>query len=200
MAAKRLALPPSDFDSINVAAASCDPTKLFRVSSHSTGEPFFGSSGVNRFDSPAPPAFSTCYLAYTLPVAIAESVLHDEVPERGIFKLAKTTLESKFVIRFTGSTLTLANLSGASLKRLGGSADLAGASVDYAITKSWSLAVHGHPANFDGIVYMSRHINTQKAVVLFNRAGPKIQSSTVAKLIEYPEFSKVAKLLGIRGI
>ena len=33
-------------------------------------------------------------------------------------------------------------------------------------------ALHAHPQNLDGIIYMSRHLNDRKAVVVFDRAAP----------------------------
>lgn len=52
------------------------------------------------------------------------------------------------------------------LKRLSGHADLSG-TASYAVTQQWSLAVYRNPLNFDGFVYMSRHLNTERAVILF---------------------------------
>lgn len=203
MAAAALGLPPSNLATENLSLKRCDPAKLFRVSGHNTGEPYFGCTGANRFDAPGSAAgaaeFSACYLGFSLTVAVAESVLHDEIPSNGEYGVALTMLNSKYVLRFQGSTLRLANLTGAALKRLGGHADLSG-TCDYATTQQWSLAVHRNPNNFDGFVYMSRHMNTQMAVVLFDRAGPKIQMASATSLLAYPGFGGAAKALGIVGI
>lgn len=200
MAAKALGLPPSDLNTIKLKSDSCDPGKLFRVSSYRTGEPYFGMSGANRFDAPGTTAmFGSCYLGYKLSVAFAESVLHDEMPVAGKFHIAQTTLDSKYVLRFQGQQLKLANLTGAHLKRIGGHADLAG-SVDYSVTRQWSLAVYNHPDKFDGFIYMSRHLNTDKAVILFDRADTKINFLDATKLVEFAGFAYAAKKLGIVGI
>lgn len=37
-------------------------------------------------------------------------------------------------------------------------------------TRQWSLAVFNNPLAFYGFVYMSRHFNTGRAAVVFNRA------------------------------
>jgi hypothetical protein len=202
LAATSLALPPSDFAGAKLQIVDCHPSKLVRVSRHATGEPHFGSTGGNRFDAPGAPnasQFGVCYFGFGLTVAIAESVLHDEIPVGAYFRVAQTTLESMYVFGFDGSQLKLANLTGTALKRLGAHADLAG-TCDYAITQCWSLAVFNHPANVDGFVYMSRHVNTRKAVVLFDRARSKITKTSSTRLIDVSGFASTARRLGIVGI
>lgn len=203
LAAEALGLPPSNLATDKLPSKRCDPAKLFRVSSHNTGEPYFGNTGANRFDAPGSAAgsaeFSACYLGFKLVVAIAESVLHDEVPSGGKFSIAQTVLDSKYVLRFEGSDLHLADLTGANLKRLGGHADLSG-TCDYLTTQRWSLSVYQNPHNYDGFVYMSRHLNTEKAVTLFDRANSKIQMTSATNLVAYPGFAAAARMLGIVGI
>ena len=198
--AQELELPPSNLSAIKLNIILKDPEKLFRISSHDTGEPYFGVSGANRFDAPGESAeFGSCYFGYKLSVALAESVLHDEMPRSGKFSVAQTNLDDKYVLRFQGQQLRLANLTGVSLKRAGGHAGLGG-SINYAITQQWSLAVHNHPSTFDGFVYMSRHLNTDKAVILFDRAKPKISMLDATKLLEFKGFASAAKSLGIVSI
>lgn len=200
VAAKALGLPPAELNTLALEVVWRDAEKLIRVSRYNTGEPFFGVSGGNRFDAPGVPAqFGVCYFGYTLSVALAESVLHDEMPSSGKFTIAQATLDERYVLRFQGQKLKLANLTGASLKRSGGHADLGG-SIDYSITQQWSLAVHNHPSTFDGFIYMSRHLNTDKAVVLFDRAKLKIRILDASKLFEFKGFASAAKKLGIVGI
>lgn len=173
-----------------------------RVSSFNSNEPFFGASGANRFDAPGCPAlpeFKTCYLARTLTVAMAETILHDEMPMAGKFYVASTEIQRRFVIQFDGSDLALADLTGASLKRLGGHAGLSG-SADYRLTQQWALAVRLHSANVDGFVYMSRHVNTQKAVLLFDRARHKITMRCATELPKFPGFYHATRKLGLTGI
>jgi len=66
-------------------------SSLFRISRHSSGEPHFGRSASNRFDDPRrdlAKRFGTCYLGESLEVAVAETILHDEMPVAGRFELA----------------------------------------------------------------------------------------------------------------
>lgn len=178
------------------------PSRLIRVATFPDREPYFGSNGKNRFDAPGcpgTPEYSACYFGTSLAVAIAETVLHDEVPRTGKFYIAAETLDDKQVLYFKGRRLRLADMTGAQLKRLGGTADLAG-TADYAVTQEWALAVYVNPGNFDGFVYMSRHFNTNKAVVLFDRAEKKIALKSFAKLGIAEGFAEAAELFGIIAI
>lgn len=52
-------------------------SKLYRISRYSSGEPYFGRTGANRFDDPTRAKarrFGTCYLGLSLEVAIAETM------------------------------------------------------------------------------------------------------------------------------
>lgn len=155
------------------------PRQLVRISQYPSGEPFFGASGSNRFDAPGcltgAPEFRSCYLGFTLEVAIAETLLHDEIPVNGAFRFSVDALNKRYVHRFSGSALRMLDLTGATLKRLSGHADLAG-TASYEITRQWSLAVFCNPQNFDGFMYMSRHLNTERAVILFDRAAHKLHA------------------------
>ena len=80
-----------------------DPATLLRVSSHDTGEPYFGTTGRNRFDDPnADPMtrYGTCYFGVSLAVALAETLLHDRTPVRGFFVVELAVISSRFVIQF----------------------------------------------------------------------------------------------------
>lgn len=118
------------------------------------------------------------------------------MPVNGRFKLTLADLKSANVLEFEGDDLNLLFLAGPLLKRAGGTADLGG-SGSYAVTHQWSAAVHANPAGYDGILYMSRHLNNGKAVVLFDRAAAKITLAHHQPLIKHPRFPDVASTLGI---
>lgn len=202
MPAVALAPPPSGLatdDSLPVTRVL--PRRLVRISRYPAGEPHFGTSGANRFDAPGclagAPEFGSCYLGFSLEVAVAESLLHDEWPVDGEFHISRETLELRYVHRFLGSMLSLLDLTGATLKRLSGHADLAGTAA-YSVTQQWSLAVFKNPVDFDGFIYMSRHLNTERAVILFDRAASKIQSKPSPTLLpDTPGFATTAATFNI---
>jgi hypothetical protein len=102
--------------------------------------------------------------------AVAETVLHDEVPVQGCFKVAQRDFEGRQIVRFAGAgVLRLANLTGTALKALVGDGSISTMS-PYDLPQRWAAALHAHPARVDGIYYVSRHLNDRKAVVVFDRA------------------------------
>lgn len=62
---------------LTLTIVSLDPAKLTRLSTHNTGEPYFGRTRSNRFDDPNPvesDRYGTSYFGQSLAVAIAELV------------------------------------------------------------------------------------------------------------------------------
>jgi hypothetical protein len=186
---------PTTLKKLNV-----DPGTLYRVGRRSTGEPYFGKWNSNRFDDPNPDEaarFGTCYLGQSLAVAVAETILHDRIPVKVWFNVSLDVIMDRYVVEFTGAPLILADLTGAELKRLGGNAALSG-SASYNASKNWSACVHRHNDRVDGFVYMSRHKNDEKAIVLFDRAASKLRMKSAIPLHLHPVFGRVALDLYIR--
>lgn len=182
-----------------LAPVAMEPAMLVRVSDFTTNEPYFAATGANRFDAPGcpgSPEFATCYFGTDLTVALAETVLHDDLPDAGFFRLARSRFVDKYVLRFAGETLMLADLTGPNLKRLEGHAELSGTG-NYAVAQAWSFAVHRNPGRYDGFTFMSRHINDARAVVLFDRARAKLALASYCNLLHEAGFAAAADSLGI---
>lgn len=205
MGATRLGPPPAILTTSNqLATTKINPLRLFRISRFNSGEPYFGKTGNGRFDAPdcksGRATYGTCYLGLSLQVALAESLLHDETPIDGEFEISLTVLKRHYAHRFIGLPLRLLSLTGATLKRMAGHADLAG-TVDYATTQRWSLAIFNNPLRFDGFIYMSRHLNTEGAVVLFDRAATSIAARLPSPALpNTSDFPAAACHLGLRII
>lgn len=90
-----------------------------------------------------------------------------ERPPRNLsaFKLA--------LVAMLGRLLVLADFTRTALKALIGDGSIS-TITPYKLPQAWARAVHQHPAGVDGILYVSRHVNDQNAVVLFDRAGLKL--------------------------
>jgi hypothetical protein len=199
MATKPIRLPRHPSLPLALPTVTLSPTDLIRVSGHTTGEPYFGRSGLCRFDDPntlVSSRYGTSYFGVSLAVAFAETLLHNRTPKKGTFYVDIDTIRNRYALHFKGESLILANLTGASLKRLGGHAGLTGTS-SYTTPQRWSSAIYNHPDCVDGILYMSRHKNDEKAVVLFDRAQFKIQMTTATRLDAHPEIVQVIKDLYI---
>ncbi len=152
-----------------------DPEQLIRISSYKTGEPFFGKGNDNRYDDPQR-EYGTCYCGLSLIVSIAETLLHDQVPCRGAHAIDARRITGVQVVRFPEGTapVRLAHFTGANLRYLVGPNDLVGGLGSFDLTQAWSRAIYEHPQELDGVLYMSRHINDQHAIVLFDRAEHKL--------------------------
>jgi hypothetical protein len=120
-------------------------------------------------------------LGLDLETSIAETVLHDEVPVKGVFSIAYTEIDTRYLVRFKRGSIILANLTGIPLKILGGHGSLSNI-IPYELPQRWAMAVHRHPLCVNGIYFMSRHINNRPAVVVFERAKSKLIPATVTVL------------------
>jgi hypothetical protein len=129
-------------------------------------------------------------------VAFAETVLHDELPVAGKFLVTADALEARYVVKFAGAVLTLADMTGAALKRSGADSSIS-TITPYALPQRWSVAIHKHSDKVDGLLYMSRHLNSEKAVVLFDRAEHKLRAVQYVPLMDYPGALRTALNLGI---
>lgn len=181
--------PPRDLYRRPLVTVPLDPSGLWRVSRFAHGEPHFGRTAANRFDDPhrtAKRRFGTCYLGCSLEVALAETLLHDELPQRGQFRVAASEVADRCCWRFQGPVLQLADLTGVAAKALVGSGEISTV-MPYALPQRWSRALQAHPAGVDGLLYMSRHVNDTRAVVLFDRAGHKLQPGRCSRLVDTPE-------------
>lgn len=201
MAATRLKPPPKVLaTSATLPVVGLPVPSLYRISGHATGEPYFGSSGGNRFDAPGckkdHPEYNTCYLGPSFDVALAESLLHDAVPVKGAFPIAKSEIDRRWVHQFIGS-LRLFDLTGHLLKQMGGHAGLTGTS-SYTLPQQWALAVYRNPLQVDGFLYMSRHFTNEKAVVVFDRARSYLTAvGGPVQLIAAPEMPDAMRLFNI---
>jgi hypothetical protein len=194
-----LQAPSPDFSELPLKVRRVSVTALKRIGRHDSGEPYFGRHAANRFDDPDK-RFGTCYCGRQLDTAIAETVLHDEVPEKGRFRIRQEDIEARYLVTFAAGdddgVLRLADLTGPHLKRLGGDNSLS-AEQPYDVPQTWSAAVHAHPAKVDGFLYVSRQLNDKKAVVVFDRARGKFGTPAYTPLAGAPGLAAAKKRLGI---
>lgn len=198
-------LPPgANFSTLPLDVQLLNPSQLYRVSTYDTGEPYFGRSRGNRFDDPTAKKadrFGTGYLGFNLTVAIAETLLHDAEPENGRFEVPVSEIEARYVFRFRGPELRVANLTGTPLLLLNGNGEISG-TTNYRLTHKWARAVFDHPQQVDGFLYMSRRVNDSVAVVLFERDPNKpiaLKPSNPIGLAAHPDFSTSANQLRLSG-
>ncbi len=118
---------------------------------------------------------------------MSESLLHD-VPQSG-GRLRRADYENKVMARLAaGRDLRLASFMGAGLRALRVRArGLTATGADrYGETVAWAEVAH--MAGFDGLVWVSRHCNTDRAYVLF---GDRVAEEDVAV---DPSFARIVAL------
>lgn len=183
-----LLAPPRGLHRRTLETVEVEASSLLRVSRFGSGEPHFGRTRGNRFDDPERVPgrrYGTCYFGFELVTALAETVLHDELPRGGHYRVAATELSSRHVVHLSGDRLVLADLTGLALKTMVGDGSLSTV-LDHSLPQKWSRQLHGHPAQVDGLLYVSRHLNDRHACVLFDRAVAKLGPCVSTPLGAYP--------------
>lgn len=125
-----------------------------------------GVGKPTRFAFFGDPVVPVLYAAETERAAIAESLLHD-IPLTG-GQLTQSAYQDRRMSQLTTNReLRLASLMGLGLRRLGVIADqvTTTAAAHYDRTVLWAEAAH--TTGFDGLVYMSRQCNSDRAYVFF---------------------------------
>ncbi len=139
-------------------------------------EPFWGKGKAFRFDDPAQ-AYGATYTALDIGVAFAETILH----QKGYFTANQWVIDEANIwerhivtyARPSKPNLLVADLTGVHLKALGLNNDLC-SSDDYTASMAVSSALHAQVPDLDGILYVSRQMNTGLAVALFERSNVEI--------------------------
>jgi hypothetical protein len=62
---------------------------------------------------------------------------------------------------------------------------------DRMVTHAWSLAIFGHPARVDGILYPADHDPRRSAIAIFDRAEDAIVPDNTCPWIKHPELESV---------
>lgn len=191
--------PPRNLGRLVLQTKTVPISSLYRISGHASGEPYFGTAAANRFDDRTrarKARFGTCYCGFDIETATAETLLHDELPKAGKFRLSNSLFESKHLVRFEGFDLVLADLTGVALKLVGGDGAIS-TTTPYALPQLWAMNVHRHSQKVDGIYYVSRHLNDRFAVAVFSRAKSKFTDAKHTPLHSVFGVSSVITTLGM---
>jgi hypothetical protein len=175
-----------------------DVARLLRLSRFPKTEPYWGRNQAYRFDDPAR-NFGVTYAALTLEVAFAETILHQKGHfEDGQWLIDEANINARHVVRYqrvSAPALRLVDLTGSSLKALGLNNDLC-SSDDYADSMVVSAALHDGLPDVDGIMYVSRQMNTGLAVALFERSAVAL-SATVVPLRDHAEYRSMLSTFNV---
>jgi hypothetical protein len=197
LVARVLKNPAKNFNTLTLPVVTVKAKGLVRISGYDSNEPHFGRTASHRFDDPKR-EYGTSYFGLNLATAVAESLLHDLEPVGARYHVAADEVKRRYIHTFDGKDLTLADLTGQSMNVLGAHAGLFG-TANYSIPMRWSRAIYTHPADVDGILYVSRMMTPNLVVVLFDRGGSLglAQRKPSRALASSAAFAKVRKTLHI---
>lgn len=196
------ALPPRDFDEAKLTLTNI-PTGtrygriLMRRFSNVLG---FGKT-ESRFsdprDLPAHERFGVLYVGSTLKVCFVETVLRDSRDGIiGELLLAEQEITDRdYATIEVVADLVVVDLRSDNPLRMGIPSDVIGGS-DQRLARQWSLALHNHPAEPDGILYPSR-LNEEINLAIFERAIPKLSQADRVKLDSIPELEDILDLFQV---
>lgn len=181
--------PPEGFDEIELPVQEVYGP-LWRLFPAIYDEPlYFGSGGGNRFDAPDHGYGTLCTAEETLGAFI------ETFGRRlGYNLLTGAELSRKHLARIHAERpLRLANLVGKGQSAAGVDASLF--SGPYAVSQSYSLAIHQHPFRLDGIRFPARHDTEQVSVALYERARPSLEAEVLGALNESRNTDELARIL-----
>ena len=147
-------------------------------------DPLGYGPGLSRFSDPTGQAFGLVYLGSSAKVAFVETILRDSADGRGddcVIDLAEIEKRSIATIQPI-IDLRLINLTGDGLLKLGVPSDVVGAR-DQALAQQWSVALHDHPDQPDGILYPSR-LNEERCIALYDRAISRLRVMASSRLMD----------------
>jgi len=162
--------PPDPFDPfVEDLPAGAELFRVFASARGRTATTFNPGAGApGRFSFFGDPVVPVLYAAQSVEAAVCETLLHDVPVSTAVQQLGRHAYRDKVAAKLrTRRPLRLAAFLGTGLRRLGvEAAQLTDTSpVRYGQTVAWAQAAHG--AGLDGVVWMSKRCNSDRAYVLF---------------------------------
>jgi hypothetical protein len=141
--------------------------------------------------------FGVLYLGRTLKVCFVEAVLRDARNGAiGDFPFEEIEFRQRTYARIgVGAPLRLVDLRDDGRIRMGIPSDVTGAA-DQRAGRAWSLAIHDHPHQPDGLVYPSR-LNNGTNLAIYDRAIAKLAPIRSYELLTAPGFADVLEELRV---
>lgn len=196
--------PPANLDRIDLPVVAVNPAELLRLFPLGRNPIHFRvpkkGEQAYRFDAPSG-EYGVMYCAFSLEVCFAETLLRTRsyrTPADQPTLIDESELRSKGIARLggTGQRLTVADLTGSGLARLHCDGSISTVP-RYTVPRQWALAVWKHPKRVDGLRYVSRFMNSQMAVALFDRCADRLLPGETLPLMDHPELPRVLDLFNV---
>lgn len=168
MAAQRpLRLPPKEFSRLEIPVTDYPERELWRVHAQGQSAIFFSITPTHRFSHPACPA-PLLYLGESLTTCLWERFGDDILNVDA--RVSKGLWRTRAISRVLVPELRLCDLTDVRTRSRAKVDVSALTHMDLSVPKAWGLAIQQHPANFDGLRYLSR-FDAQPCIALFQRAS-----------------------------
>ena len=205
MASRSPPPPPAHLDRIDLPLVAVDPAELLRLFPLGKSPIHFRftkrGQKAYRFDAPNE-EFGVMYCAFALEACFAETLLRTrayQTPANEPTLIDEDELRSKGIAQLGGSDgqqLVLADLTGSGLVRLHADGSISTVA-RYSVPRQWALALWKHPKRVDGIRYVSRFMNSQMAVALFDRCEDRLIARHTQPLLDHPDLPRILDLFNV---
>jgi len=128
---------------------------------------YFDNSLSGRLNAPDG-RYGVLYAAARPQGAFAETFLR--TPGKTLLAPELIAAKGQALLR-TLRPLTLIQLHGPGLARLGATAEVTHGGLPYDAPQAWSAALHDHPLQADGVAYTARHDDAEVCYAIFDRAA-----------------------------
>lgn len=157
-------------------------------------EPIHFDRGRNgRLNAPDG-AYGVLYVAQQLRGAFAETFLRE--PGRTLLPLDLIRRKARVRLRLS-RRLTLIDLRGYGLARVGATAEIIHGGLPYDTPQAWSKALHDHPLAPDGIAYTARHDDGALCYALFDRSADNLDEASRERDLDQDWFWELAEKYGV---
>lgn len=178
----------------------------FRFHGLSRDPLYFGKTGENRFDAPQG-EYGVLYASLDPHGAFVETFGRG----KNLPFITQEELQGRLLAKITASKrLTLVDLTGPGLRRIGADERLAAG--EHEIAQLWSLALWLHPARPHGLMYRARHDPSKISVAIYShrsggrKGNPKkdtaglLKVESLGNLMEPEHASLLQEILDAYGI
>jgi hypothetical protein len=181
--------PPRDLAGRRPSIARLRTGTIIHRFYSSKHDPIFFDRGLaGRLNAPDG-TYGVLYAAQKPAGAFAETFLRNP----GSPQLPLDLLNQKAYVRLKVSgMLTLLQLAGPGLARVGATAEITHSGLPYDVPQSWSAAIHALAQNFDGIAYHARHDDQEVCYALFDRAADRVTEESRTVDLDDNWFWKIA--------
>lgn len=194
--------PTSRFAAVSLDLATVRPGERFgRIYLGRYPDPLGCGKTLSRFSDPRRrvPAnrFGVLYLGSTLKVCFVEAVLRDEGDGRtdDLLLDERDLAVRRYAEVEVVTPLSLVDLRGDGPLRMGIPSDVVRGS-QQSLARKWSVAIHDHPAQPDGIIYPSR-LNGETNLAIYDRAIRKLSAPSGGPLLSEPGLARVLRELRV---